>query len=83
MSQRIDADNKYDLNEYGHSKQVVKDLPKILFILDNIIKLLDNYRHYLGAAAVLESAYDARTLLQLQLVYYEKIYKDKGKVINE
>lgn len=83
MSQRIDEDNKYDLNEYAFSKSVVTDFPKLIYILDNVIKLLDNYRHYLGAAAVLDSAYDAKTLLNLQLAYYKKIHANKGKVKND
>lgn len=80
MSQRNDLGKKYDLQEFAYSKQIVKDFPKILYILDNVIKLLDNYRHYLGAAAVLESAYDARTLLQMQLNYYQKIKNEKGQI---
>jgi hypothetical protein len=85
MSQGSDSQksNKYDLSEYFYAKSVCEDHPKLIALYDGLIDILEPYKHYTGAYEVLQSTYDCRGLLKLQLAYYQKVFKDKGRVTNE
>lgn len=71
---------KYDLTEYAFAKQVTKDLPKLLSMVNKLIPVLREYRRYSAVEELLSSAYDAQSILEIQLEYYEHILETKGKV---
>lgn len=74
---------RYSLEEYAHSKQVCKDLPKLISIYDKLIPVLAEYQCYTGAAQVLELVVDSKRLLEVQLNYYKRVNAKKGLIDNE
>lgn len=70
----------YDLTEYAHAVQVVKDFPRIIGIYNKLIPVLYAFAQYQGVYPVLQMVEDSKLLLEMQYSYYEKIHKSKGKV---
>lgn len=71
--------NKYDIREYALSKQVVKDLPKIIYVFKKLITFLEPFLKYKAVAVVHETVRDAKFALELQYDHYKKIKDNKAK----
>jgi hypothetical protein len=71
---------KFDLNEYQTAIKVVKDIPKILKAIDNILPLVQEYDYYKSVSHLKTTIYEVRAGLLLHLAYYEKVLEDKGKI---
>lgn len=83
MVDSSDKGQRFDFLEFAYSKEVIRDMPRLISVLDKLIPVLENYRQYTGAWAVLQSAYDSRSLMLIQLAHYNQIYNNKGKIENE
>lgn len=70
---------KYDFIEYAHSREVVRDFPAIIYIIEKLIPALQDKSQYSGVNHLLEAAKDSHIMLNMQLDYYKKIYDDKGR----
>ncbi len=77
-STKKDADI-YDIFEYRHAEQVIKDFPALIAICDQLIPILEEKKHYTAVFALLQSVHDSRVMLNMQFKYYNKIYNNKGK----
>lgn len=75
--------DRFDLVQYQYSKEVVRDFPKILHIYEKLLPVLKEYQKYTGVYEVHQSVEDCRALMQIQLNFYQKIYKSKGKLKDE
>ena len=72
--------NVHNLFELQFANQVVKDVPKVLDIIDDIQKKLEPYLMYKDVADVYGASVDASIMLKLQLDAYSQVVKNKGKV---
>ena len=70
---------KFDFLDYVHSREVVKDFPSILYILEKLIPALEDKSQYAGVQHLLTAARDSQAILTMQYEYYKKIYEKKGK----
>lgn len=80
---KVKKGSRHDFLDYAFSKEVVRDFPKLLVIYNQLIPVLEKYRQYTGAVEVLSAVYDCKTLLEIQLTYYKRIYDKKGKITDE
>lgn len=76
-----DEKNKvYSFIEYQHAEKVVKDFPKLIYIMDKILDSMHDYKHYSAVWSVIQSVADSKLTLELQLDYYSRVYKSKGRL---
>ena len=71
----------HNLYELQFAKRVVKDVPKILHILEEFQSKLYQYNEYRDIGDVLYSINDAKTMLEVHYEAYKLVVKRKGKVI--
>lgn len=74
---------KFDFIEYSYASKIVKDFPKLIAVYEKLIPILEKYRMYTGASEVLNSVYDCKTLLEIQYMYYRKVYNKKGRITDD
>ncbi len=79
MSKKVGG-TQHSLIDFAYSKEVVRDMPKLLSIYDKLIPVLEQYQQYTGAWSVLQSVYDAKMLLEIQYEYYKSVHDAKGLV---
>lgn len=73
----------HDLTDYAFAREVVKDHPRVIQIYDKLLPVLYGYAQYQGVWPVLQIVEDSKLLMEMQLAYYNKIYKTKGIVNDE
>lgn len=71
---------KFDFVQYQYAVEVIKDFPKILHIYEKLLPVLKEYQQYTGVYEVVQSVEDCKALMQIQLNYYQKVHKNKGKL---
>lgn len=74
--------DKFDFIEFAHSKRVIVDLPKIISVYEKLIPVLQGFRQYTVAGAVLDEVLEALTLAEIQYQYYSEVYRNKGLIKN-
>jgi hypothetical protein len=70
----------HDMTDFQIAKDVIKQVPRILNLLDNSFDKLNNFQHYRDVAIVLDSIVEAQISLAMHLDFYQKIYDNKGKM---
>lgn len=80
MNTKDGTNRVYDLTDFAFAREVVKDHPRIIKIYEKLLPVLYNYAQYQGVWPVLQMVEDSKLLLEMQLEFYEKIYKSKGLV---
>lgn len=76
-----DEENKvYSFIEYQHAEKVTKDFPKLIFIMDKILDSMHDYKHYTAVWNVIQATADSKLTLELQLDYYDRVKKSKGRL---
>jgi hypothetical protein len=74
------SEKVYSFDEYKHSAQVVKDFPKLIFIMEKILESMHDYKHYTAVWHVIQSVADSKLTLELQYDYYNRVNKLKGRI---
>jgi hypothetical protein len=70
----------FDLTDFAFASQVVKDHPRILKVYEKLLPVLYSMAQYQCVFPVIQMVEDSKMLAQMQLDYYQKIYKSKGKI---
>ena len=78
-----DGGATHSLTDYAHSRQVVKDFPRLIAVYTKLLPVLYEFAQYQGVWPVIEITEDSKLLMEMQLKYYRKIYDRKGIIINE
>lgn len=73
----------HDLTDYTFAKEVVRDHPKIIAIYTKLLPVLYGYAQYQGVWPTIQMVEESKMLLEMQLSYYAKIYKNKGRIHDE
>ena len=68
-----------NLQEIQIAKEVIKDVPNIIEILDKAQEALYNYKQYKEVGLLDYHLNDTKFALELTLYHYKKIYKDGVK----
>jgi uncharacterized protein (DUF1015 family) len=71
--------NIHNLAEYAFAKQVVEEIPQIIFELERTQASLYKYNHYKDVADVLWSINDAKVVLDIHFSLYKDIYDKKAQ----
>ncbi len=72
--------NKHNFLDYAYAVEVCKDFPALITLYDKIIGTLVPHQKYTGVAHVLHALYEAQSLMEIHLDYYNHIKKTKGLV---
>lgn len=70
----------HDLAEYAHAREVVRDFPRVIRLYNKLLPVLYEFAQYQGVWPVLQMVEDSKLLMEMQLEFYEKIHKNKGKI---
>jgi hypothetical protein len=70
----------HDLTDYMFAKEVVRDHPRVIQIYTKLLPVLYAYAQYQGVWPVIQLVEDSKLLMEMQLDYYNNIYKSKGLV---
>lgn len=70
--QNNDKNNLVILKDWRHYQQVIKDLPKIINLLNDFEKQLKPYKHYASASETLFYCSENKSMLEAQLQFYKK-----------
>lgn len=73
----------HDLTDFMFAKEVVRDHPRIIAVYAKLLPVLYAYAQYQGVWPVINMIEESKLLLEMQLQYYSKIYKSKGKIQDE
>ena len=81
---KSDKDEKsatiHDFTDYAFATEVCRDHPRIIKVYEKLLPVLYNFGQYQGVYPVLQMIEDSKLLLELQLDFYQKIYKRKGRI---
>ncbi len=85
MSEKViqskdDKHTVHDLTDYAFSKEVVRDHPRVIQVYTKLLPVLYAYAQYQGVWPVIQMVEDSKLLMEMQLDYYNRIYKTKGIV---
>lgn len=69
----------HDLTAYAISDSVVKDFPPIIKAYDQILFVLEHFRHYIGVELVVTSIEDSKILMKNQLQEAKLVKSTKAK----
>lgn len=79
MKETNNSSSVHDITDFAIAKEVVKDFPKLLSLLDKTILELYNYRHYKEISEILWNIDEHITFMRIHLEYYEKVKRTKAK----
>lgn len=79
----VKKDNLHDLTDFAFAREVVRDHPRIIAIYAKLLPALYKFAQYQGVWPVIQMVEDSKVLLEMQLAYYNKIFKSKGLLVNE
>jgi hypothetical protein len=71
--------NVFNIYEFKHAKEVVKEVPLLINMLSKMDKALSSYGHYKDIQPLLDQIFYAQFHLGMQLEYYKKVYERKAK----
>lgn len=77
-SKKDDTHTLHDFTDFAFARDVVKDHPRIIKVYEKLLPVLYNYAQYQGVWPVIQMVEDSKLLMEMQLDYYSKIYKNKG-----
>lgn len=80
IESKDDKHSVHDFIDYSFAKEVVRDHPRIIKIYEKLLPVLYGYAQYQGVWPTIQMVEDSKLLLQMQLDYYSKIYKSKGRI---
>lgn len=70
----------HNLTEFAFATEVMRDHPKIIKIYNALLPVLYKYAQYQCVWPTIQMVEESKILAEMQLDYYGKIYKRKGKV---
>lgn len=72
--------NTFDFIDFAFSKEVVRDHPQILALYNRMLPELYKFAQYQAVWPTIQMVEDSKLLAEMQLDYYSKIHKSKGRI---
>lgn len=76
-------DNIYDLHQLQLAKQICKDVPEMLKMLDKMTDMCYSYIEYRDIARLIQDIQETRWILEVHHRNYKPILDNKGKIFYE
>jgi len=73
----------HDLTDFAFAKEVVRDFPKVISIYTKLLPVLYAFAQFQGVYPVIQMVEESKLLMEMQLSYYQKIFKTKGLVTDD